>query len=85
MSDLADLEADLIREGLKAGTFPYEAELRKRKVELCKVRQGVASCAECRYFDHCELLKTHLRDMRFHRSASKPRPPIPMDYPPDDE
>lgn len=65
--DIARVEEDLIREGLKPGTFPFDAELRQRKVELCKTRQGVGTCWECKYFDHCQLIKQHLVDLRYHR------------------
>lgn len=30
---------------------------------MCKDRKAVKSCWDCDYFDHCELIKAHLRDI----------------------
>lgn len=56
---LVELEAS----GLKPGTAPFEKEFRDRKVQLCREAKSVASCWDCNYFDHCELVKAHLRDL----------------------
>lgn len=66
MTPIRQIELALETEGYKPGTFPFEAEKRKRQVELCKTTRAVESCWKCNVFDHCELVKHHLRDMRFH-------------------
>lgn len=66
MNPLKQIELDLENEGYKPDTFPFKAEKRKRQVELCKATRAVESCWKCSVFDHCELVKHHLRDMRFH-------------------
>lgn len=68
---LKEIEENLRREGMEEGSFPYKAELRKRKVELCKTQKSVDSCWSCSYFDYCELVKEHLRDLRFHKQIEK--------------
>lgn len=60
---LEQLRADLEASGLKPGTPAFEKEFRRQKVDMCKIRQGVDSCWNCQAFDHCELIKAHLRDM----------------------
>lgn len=60
---LDSLRAELEAAGLKPGTEPFEREHRARKVQLCKEARCVASCWDCDYFDHCELIKAHLRDL----------------------
>jgi hypothetical protein len=60
---LAQLHAQLEAAGYLPGTPAYAREERKYKVELCKGAKEVGSCWECGYFDHCELIKAHLRDM----------------------
>ena len=63
---IKQIERELEAEGFKPNTFPWEAEKRKRQVELCKTLRQVDSCWNCTAFDHCELVKHHLRDLRFH-------------------
>lgn len=60
---LTDLERELESAGLKPGTPIYEREYRSRKVHICKEAKAVSSCWDCSYFDHCELIKSHLKDM----------------------
>lgn len=60
---LDNLHVELAAAGLKPGTEPFERELRSRKVQLCKEARRVSSCWDCDYFDHCELIKAHLRDL----------------------
>lgn len=60
---LKQLLAELEASGLKEGTKEFETVLRERKVEMCKQKRGVVSCYDCNYFDHCELIKAHLRDL----------------------
>lgn len=64
-SRIDDLKDELEAAGYRPGTGPFEAELRKRRVELCMYDKNVASCSECPAFDSCELIKSHLRDLRF--------------------
>jgi len=61
---LRQLESDLEGEGFKRNTERWDRAMRTRKVALCKQAQAVASCNDCKAFDHCELVKQHLRDMR---------------------
>ena len=60
---LDNLRVELEAAGLKPGSPPFEKELRSRKVQLCREAKDVASCWDCNYFDHCELVKGHLRDL----------------------
>ena len=52
-------------EGYRSGTPQFEAQLRGRQVEACMEMQGVGSCQECPAFDGCEIIKQHLRDIRY--------------------
>jgi len=60
---LEELKVELEAAGLKPGTPLYEKEFRFRKVQLCKGSKRVSSCWDCAYFDPCELIKSHLRDL----------------------
>jgi hypothetical protein len=60
---LRELHAELESCGYKPGTKRFQAEERRRKVQICKEARGTASCWDCSYFDYCELVKAHLRDM----------------------
>jgi hypothetical protein len=60
---LALLRVELEAAGLKPGTPEFEKTERSRKVELCKQLKNVDSCWNCEYFDYCELIKAHLRDI----------------------
>lgn len=63
MKALEALLRELEAAGLKPGTPAFDRELRARKVQLCKDARAVSSCWDCAYFDHCELIKNHLRDL----------------------
>jgi len=60
---LDNLRVELEAAGLKPGSPPFEKEFRSRKVQLCKEAKRIGSCWDCDYFDHCELVKAHLRDL----------------------
>lgn len=60
---LEALHRELEAAGLKPGTPAFEKEHRSRKVQLCKEARSISSCWDCNYFDHCELIKAHLRDL----------------------
>lgn len=60
---LEALRRELEAAGLKPDTYPFERELRSRKVLLCKEAKRVSSCWDCDYFDYCELIKARLRDL----------------------
>lgn len=60
---LRELHAELESCGYKPGSHAFQAEERRRKVDICKQGKSLDSCWDCSYFDHCELLKAHLRDM----------------------
>lgn len=57
------LHSELEATGLKPGSKPFLKEERRRKVEMCRDQKNVQSCWDCGYFDSCELLKSHLRDV----------------------
>lgn len=38
-----------------------EEEASEQHILECRLRQGVQGCSECRYFDSCEVIKSHLR------------------------
>jgi len=59
---LKQLHERLEGAGLVPGSPSYDRALRREKVELCKLQKNVDSCWDCQYFDHCELVKAHLRD-----------------------
>jgi hypothetical protein len=61
--ELKQLRDNLEAAGFAPGSPAFEKEERRQKVELCKGRQSVASCWDCQYFDHCELIKAFLRDI----------------------
>jgi hypothetical protein len=67
---LKALRAELEAAGLKPDSPEFAKEERRRRVELCKQVKKVVSCWDCDYFDHCELIKAHLRDM--YRAEQKP-------------
>lgn len=60
---LREIRAELEVCGLKPGTKTYQVEERSRKVEVCRQMNGNATCYNCGYFDSCELIKSHLRDL----------------------
>ena len=60
---LAHLRRELEAAGLKPGTLKFEREERARRVLICKEARSQPSCWDCSYFDHCELIKAHLRDL----------------------
>lgn len=60
---LAAMHRELEAAGLKPGTPKFEREERSRRVLMCKEAKSQPSCWECQYFDHCELIKAHLRDV----------------------
>jgi hypothetical protein len=60
---LKALRAELEAAGLKPGTPEFEREERSRRVVMCKEMKSQSTCWDCNYFDHCDLIKGHLRDM----------------------
>ena len=71
MNRLERLRVELEAAGLKPGTLEFDREERSRKVEMCKQERQMDSCWNCNYFDHCELIKAHLRDLY----KVRPKPP----------
>lgn len=49
--------------GFTPGTPEYDRELRRLKVDYCKMMQNVSSCQECSKFDECELRLAYWRDL----------------------
>lgn len=39
----------------------FEEEESERYIVECQTRQNVQGCSACRYFDSCEVIKSHLR------------------------
>ena len=62
---LEQLRLDLENEGYQPGSPQFEAQLRSKQVEACQELQEVPSCDSCPAFDGCEIIKAHLRDIRF--------------------
>lgn len=60
---LTQLHRELEAAGIKPGTPAFAREERSRRVQLCKELRAIGSCWDCSYFDHCDLIKTHLRDL----------------------
>jgi hypothetical protein len=60
---LRELHAELEACGLKPGSENFLKEERRRKVEMCRAAKRLESCWDCGHFDHCEILKGHLRDL----------------------
>jgi hypothetical protein len=52
-------------EGHKPGTPVFEAKVRQKQVSLCQELQLVPNCLSCPAYDDCEIVKAHLRDIRF--------------------
>lgn len=69
---IRELRTQLENEGLKPDTPQYDEALRARKVDLCKQGQGVISCWDCAAFDHCNLVKQHLIDLRYGSKGNAP-------------
>jgi hypothetical protein len=59
------MKLDLEMEGYQPGSPQFEAQLRSKQVLMCQEMQGVPSCDACPAFDNCEIIKAHLRDIRF--------------------
>lgn len=72
--ELDQLHAELEAAGLKPGTLLYEREERSRRVLLCKEKRGMSSCWDCVYFDACDLIKAHLRDLYGAAPPTKEKP-----------
>lgn len=62
---LQNLEDDVEDRGYKRGTPEFDRALIALKVEQCKDMRGVGSCIDCDAFEHCELIKTHLMDLKY--------------------
>lgn len=62
---LEQLRIDLEMEGYQPGSPQFDAQLLGRQVEACQEMQGVAGCDACPAFDSCEIIKQHLRDIRY--------------------
>lgn len=60
---MRELHAELEACGFKPGSTSYDKELRRRKVEICRENNAITSCWDCPKFDHCTLIKGHLRDL----------------------
>lgn len=75
---MADLLATLREEvelaGFTPGTPQFERALRAKKIERCQAQKGVTECSSCNYFDHCEVAKEHLIDLRYNTPRRKPAP-----------
>jgi len=73
---LRELANKVASMGHKPGSVQFDVELRQLRVNKCKEFQVVDSCEECRAFDSCELIKLHLRDLRYG---------VPVPVPPKDQ
>ena len=62
---ITQMSLEVEAQGYTPGTPPFEAMLRQRKVEACQVMQAVPSCNVCPAYENCELIRQHLRDLRY--------------------
>ena len=68
LTKLHDEAEDL---GYTPGTPEYEKALCALKVARCKEMQGVFQCADCTAFEHCELVREYMLDIRFPTRRNK--------------
>jgi hypothetical protein len=52
-------------EGFKPGNPEFDTAFVARKVTKCQELQQVSSCQLCKYFDHCEMAKAHLINVKY--------------------
>jgi hypothetical protein len=64
-STVDQLKLDLELEGYELGTPQFEVMLRQRQVETCVEMKELPSCETCPAYFDCEIIKAHLRDLRY--------------------
>ena len=62
LSKLHDEAEDL---GYTPDTPEFEKALCALKVSRCKELQGVHECKDCKAYEHCDLVREYLLDLRF--------------------
>jgi hypothetical protein len=61
--ELMEILDQIHNEGYRPGTPQFDFILRKRKVERCQDMRRITACQTCNAYDHCELLKSYMRDL----------------------
>jgi hypothetical protein len=64
-STIDQLKLDLELEGYEPGTPQFDVMLRQRQVEHCVEMKELPSCETCPAYFDCEIIKAHLRDLRY--------------------
>jgi len=72
---LKDLENELIAGGLTPGTPEFQFKYLERKVEICKEIRGQYSCFDCPYFEHCDLIKSYLTELKYGTGKAPAKKP----------
>ena len=52
-------------EGFRPGNDEFDNAFLARKVTKCQELHTVSSCQACKYFDHCEMAKAHLINVKY--------------------
>lgn len=60
-----EIETEVELAGVPPSSPLFPIKVRERKVEECQGRNSVASCQVCKYYDHCELSKQHMIDVKY--------------------
>ena len=61
--ELIEIHDQIYNEGYRPETAQYDFILRKRKVERCQEMRRITSCQACVAYDHCDLVKSHMRSL----------------------
>lgn len=65
MSFTTDLiEQEVEDAGYKRGTPRFEVRVRALKVLHCRNAKYLDYCSQCVAFDHCEIQKEHVKDLK---------------------
>lgn len=59
---LEELKLQVELAGHSPGTPGFARALRSLQVEKCQELRGVVTCSSCSHYEHCELVREHMRD-----------------------
>jgi hypothetical protein len=62
---MESLEQTLENEGYTPGTPAFERQLLTRKVRTCQENHGQSECAECTYYEWCDLVKQYMTLVKY--------------------
>ena len=62
---LDQIRLDVEMQGHPPGSPVFEAKVREQQVAMCQNLQQVPACPMCPAYADCEIVKAHLRDIRF--------------------